>query len=84
MSKHRDTIHFDVDDEEALSAFSLGDEVTVRIRGTIKGMSSPRKNEFGLDDELEIFPGDVTVEIDERTIKKGRNVFSELDEDEES
>ncbi len=81
MAERKDTIHLDIDDEEALSSFSLGDEVTVRIRGTIKGMSSPRKNEF--DDKPEIFPGDVTVEIDERTIKKGRNVFSELDEDEE-
>ncbi len=81
MTKHKDTMHLDIDDEEELSSFSLGDEVTVRIRGTIKGMSSPRKNEF--DDKPKTFPGDVTVQIDERTIKKGRNEFSELDEDEE-
>lgn len=80
MTKHKDRIHLDVEDESTLSSFSLGDEVTIRIRGTIKGMSSPRKNEF--DDEPETFPGDISVEVDERIIKQGRNVFSELDEDE--
>ncbi len=81
MTKHKDRIHLDVDDEEMLAELSLGDDVTVTVRGTIKGMSSPRKNEF--DDEPETYPGDISVEVDERTIKKGRNVFTELVEGEE-
>ena len=76
--KNPERIHLDVDDAELLATLAIDDEVTVTVKGKIKAISAPRKFE---DDEE--FPGDISVEVDERTIKKGSNVFSELNEDEE-
>lgn len=78
MSRHQ-SIHLDVEDEELLASLSINDEVTVTVKGRIKSISAPRKFE-GEDEE---FPGDISIEIDKRTIKKGRNAFTEMTEDEE-
>ncbi len=74
-------IHLDVDDNKLLGGLSLGDEVIVTVKGKVTSMSSPRNNDF--DDDPKVFPGDVSVEVKERTIKKTSSEFSDLDESED-
>ena len=78
MSKHQ-TMHVDVNDAGMLENLSINDGVTLTFRGKITAISAPRKNKF--DDEPEIFPGDISIEVEKLKIVSGRNVFSELDED---
>ena len=81
MSKHR-TINLDVDDEEMLKSLSIGDEVTVTVRGVIKSISAPRENTFD-DDGPKVFPGDISMDIESLKVVSGRNTFTELNEDED-
>lgn len=83
MAKH-ERIHLDVDDKELLTSLSIGDKVDIRIRGEVKSVSAPYEydEEVGRMGSVDKNPGSISLEISKRTIKKGGNVFSELEEDE--
>lgn len=79
MSRHQ-TLPLDVDDEEMLKSLSIGDGVTVTVRGVVKAISAPRENTFD-DDGPDEFPGDISVDVESLKIVSGRNTFTELEED---
>ena len=82
MAKH-ERIHLDVSDSELLSSLSIGDKVSVSIRGEIKSVSAPYEyDSVEREGPVDQSPGSISIEITKRTIKKGGNVFSELEEDE--
>ncbi len=82
MAEH--TSNFDVTNKQ-IKGMSLGDEVTVTIKGTIIELEAERKIEdyevtSGGKSKSKTFPPNIRVEIDSTKIE-GTNVFSELAED---
>lgn len=78
--RRNQTIYVDIDSTKMVKGFKLGQEVTVTMKGKIKGMEAPHKSEFG--DEPETYPGN--IRIGATSIKvEGENVFSDLSKEED-
>lgn len=70
----QDEMGIDVDDEQ-LEGLSLGQEVTIVVKGKISSLNAPEKFEDGDD-----WPGRVRIAVEEQRIE-APNVFEQLAED---